>query len=187
MGSRRQRSSLPPGSRTRHEVGGTVVAVQDGDTVTILDAARVQHRVRIAGIDAPESRQATARCRSRASPVSSTAGTSAAHCPKRDRFGREVCNVFVAPATSGSSRFGAAYAWWYREYAREQAPEDRATYEAAEERGAKAARRGPVARPGAAAASACRRQNGRAARPPEPRTRSLERVSGTKRTGIVRR
>ena len=34
-----------------------VVKVADGDTVTVLDADQVQHRVRLAGIDAPESNQ----------------------------------------------------------------------------------------------------------------------------------
>ena len=33
---------------------GRVVAVFDGDTVTVLDAERRQYKVRLAGIDAPE-------------------------------------------------------------------------------------------------------------------------------------
>ena len=36
---------------------GTVVNVADGDTITVLDSDKVQHRVRIAGIDAPEKGQ----------------------------------------------------------------------------------------------------------------------------------
>ena len=30
----------------------------DGDTVTVLDAAKVQHKIRLSGIDAPEKAQA---------------------------------------------------------------------------------------------------------------------------------
>lgn len=37
---------------------GRVVAVTDGDTLTILDAGNQRHRVRVAGIDAPEKKQA---------------------------------------------------------------------------------------------------------------------------------
>ena len=37
---------------------GRVVAVSDGDTVTVLDAERRQYKVRLAGIDAPEKAQA---------------------------------------------------------------------------------------------------------------------------------
>ena len=37
---------------------GRVVGVCDGDTITVLDAEKKQHKVRIAGIDKPEKAQA---------------------------------------------------------------------------------------------------------------------------------
>ena len=43
------------------ELRGRVVRVADGDTVTVLDAGRREHRVRLAGIDAPEKAQAFGR------------------------------------------------------------------------------------------------------------------------------
>jgi endonuclease YncB( thermonuclease family) len=36
------------------ELHGGVISVVEGDTVTVLDAAKQQQRVRLAGIDAPE-------------------------------------------------------------------------------------------------------------------------------------
>lgn len=36
---------------------GLVIGVADGDTITVLDDARTQHKVRLAGIDAPEKGQ----------------------------------------------------------------------------------------------------------------------------------
>jgi len=33
---------------------GHVVGVTDGDTITVLDASKTQHKIRVAGIDAPE-------------------------------------------------------------------------------------------------------------------------------------
>lgn len=39
------------------DVTGVVVRVADGDTVTVLDADKTQHKVRVAGIDAPEKAQ----------------------------------------------------------------------------------------------------------------------------------
>lgn len=33
---------------------GKVVGVSDGDTITVLDAGKAQHKIRLAGIDAPE-------------------------------------------------------------------------------------------------------------------------------------
>ncbi len=38
-------------------VSGRVVGISDGDTVTVLDADKKQHKIRINGIDAPEKRQ----------------------------------------------------------------------------------------------------------------------------------
>ena len=40
------------------ELTGKVVAVSDGDNLTVLDGANVQHKIQLAGIDAPESKQA---------------------------------------------------------------------------------------------------------------------------------
>ena len=37
---------------------GRVVGVSDGDTVTVLDNANRQHKIRLSGIDAPEKSQA---------------------------------------------------------------------------------------------------------------------------------
>jgi endonuclease YncB( thermonuclease family) len=34
-----------------------VVGVSDGDTITILDSGNRQHKIRLEGIDAPESNQ----------------------------------------------------------------------------------------------------------------------------------
>ena len=37
---------------------GRVVRVTDGDTIVVLDASKVQHKIRLTGIDAPERHQA---------------------------------------------------------------------------------------------------------------------------------
>ena len=39
------------------DFAGTVVGVTDGDTITVLDASKTRHKVRLAGIDAPERDQ----------------------------------------------------------------------------------------------------------------------------------
>ena len=45
--------AAPPATLT-----GKVVSVHDGDTLTVLDATKTQHKVRLHGIDAPETKQA---------------------------------------------------------------------------------------------------------------------------------
>jgi len=141
-----------------HDVGGRVVAIQDGDTVTILDADRVQHRVRIAGIDAPEKSQAFGEAAKQSLAHLVHGQRVDAHCPKRDRYGREVCSVYLGTRDVGLEQVRAGYAWWYREYAREQTPDDRASYEAAEAE-AREARRGLWTDPAPQPPSAFRRQH----------------------------
>ena len=46
--------SIAAGAET---LTGTVVGVADGDTITVLDANREQHKIRLSGIDAPEKAQ----------------------------------------------------------------------------------------------------------------------------------
>ncbi len=38
-------------------ITGRVVGIADGDTITVLDADKVQHKIRLSGIDAPEKKQ----------------------------------------------------------------------------------------------------------------------------------
>jgi endonuclease YncB( thermonuclease family) len=120
---------------------GRVVSVQDGDTLTVLDASNTQHRIRIGGIDAPEKRQAFGNA-AKENLARLTAGRSVdMRCHKRDRYGREICSVFVGARDVGLEQIRNGYAWWYRDYAREQPPEDRASYATAKT-DAKDARRG---------------------------------------------
>ena len=45
-------------AKPHYTLTGKVVAITDGDTLTVLDDAKVQHKIRLAGIDAPERKQA---------------------------------------------------------------------------------------------------------------------------------
>jgi endonuclease YncB( thermonuclease family) len=50
--------SLTAPSALAQTLAGKIVGVSDGDTITVLDAKRTQHKIRLSGIDAPERRQA---------------------------------------------------------------------------------------------------------------------------------
>jgi endonuclease YncB( thermonuclease family) len=136
---------------------GRVVGIQDGDTVTVLDAARQQHRIRIAGIDAPEKSQAFGTSAKENLARLAFGKQADVRCNKRDRYGREVCSVHVGALDVGLEQVRGGYAWWFREYAREQSPDDRRTYAAAESE-ARAARRGLWRDPGPVAPWDWRRQ-----------------------------
>jgi endonuclease YncB( thermonuclease family) len=112
---------------------GTVVGVADGDTLTLLDAEKTTHRIRLDGIDAPEKAQPWGE-RSRQSLSSLAYGRAArAECPKTDRYGRAVCVVTVEGVDVGLEQLRRGLAWHYRKYAHEQPVDVRTRYRAAEE------------------------------------------------------
>jgi endonuclease YncB( thermonuclease family) len=53
-----------------------------------------------------------------------------------DRWGRDICNVYVDGKDVGLAQLDAGLAWWFRKYAHEQYPKARIDYEAAEDRAA---------------------------------------------------
>ena len=65
-------------------LSGRVIAIADGDTLTLLDASNRQHKVRFNAIDAPERKQAFGT-RSRESLADLTFQKHVtADCPKKD-------------------------------------------------------------------------------------------------------
>lgn len=124
------------------DIKGRVVAVTDGDTIKVLDANNVEHKVRLTGIDAPERGQPFGTV-SRDNLASMVAGKEVlVESTKKDRYGRTLGKIWVQPSdcpTCGKTldanlaQVTAGTAWWYRYYAKEQSPEDRGRYESAED------------------------------------------------------
>lgn len=111
---------------------GTVVRIADGDTLTILDRDHRQHRIRLAGIDAPERKQAFYEVSKQNLAKLAFGRVARIEWRKHDRYSRIVGNVWVGGEDLGLLQVRAGLAWWYRDYAREQSPADRKLYEAAE-------------------------------------------------------
>jgi len=121
---------------------GRVVGVADGDTITVLDTTKQQHKIRFAGIDAPERKQPFGT-RSRQNLARYVAGKEVRlDCHKTDRYRRKICKVWVQPVDCprcgttlevGLAQVTDGMAWWYRRYAEEQTPEDWGQYESAEQ------------------------------------------------------
>ncbi len=111
---------------------GRVVGISDGDTITLLDAAKQQHKIRLSGIDAPESGQAFGQ-KSKANLSALVFNRQViAQCSKTDKYRREVCKILVGGIDANLEQVKACQAWWYRHYASEQPSRDREEYEAAE-------------------------------------------------------
>jgi micrococcal nuclease len=120
---------------------GYVVGISDGDTVTVLDASRQQHKIRLAGIDAPEKALAFGdRSKQHLATLVFNKNVSV-EWNKQDRYGRTVGKIMVNGLDANLEQVKAGMGWWYREYAKEQSPADRRLYEQAEQH-AKAQRAG---------------------------------------------
>ena len=113
-------------------VTGVVVGVSDGDTVTLLDADRHNHQVRLAGIDAPERRQAFGQIAHKVLGSTLERRPVTADCQQPDRHGRSLCTLWLDGADLGLALVRAGLAWHSTGDIRHQAPRDAARYARAE-------------------------------------------------------
>lgn len=111
---------------------GLVVSVADGDTVTLLDDTKRQHKVRLAGIDAPEKAQAFGNVSRQHLAQLVFQKRVNIEYEKHDRYKREVGKILVARRDINLLQIEAGLAWHYKKYQSEQPPADRPTYSAAE-------------------------------------------------------
>jgi endonuclease YncB( thermonuclease family) len=117
------------------------VGVSDGDTVTALTAGKEQMKIRLSGIDAPESRQPFGQ-RSKQSLSNLVYGKEVdLTCGKVDRYKRHICLIRVDGRDANLEQIKQGMAWHYKAYAREQPTAERDLY-AAEEMRAKNASMG---------------------------------------------
>lgn len=113
-------------------VTGKVVDVHDGDTITVLNEQKKQYKVRFNGIDAPELKQDFGN-KSRQNLAGMVFGkTVTINCPKVDKYGRNVCTVFLEKTDINLEQVKGGFAWHYKKYQDEQTPEDRKNYSEAE-------------------------------------------------------
>jgi len=115
--------------------GDRVVAVHDGDTVTVL-RGREQVRVRLACIDAPEHGQAFGTRARRQLGELIMGRAVALQVIDRDDYGRTVARVLLDGEDVNLAMVRSGLAWHYRHHC----PDDRALAEAEAE--ARDARRG---------------------------------------------
>lgn len=127
-------------------ITGVVVGIADGDTLTLLDARRQQHRVRLAGIDAPEKRQAFGQRAKQSLSAMAYLRLATVHGTKSDRYGRLLGKVIVGGVDLNLRQLEVGMAWHYKAYQREQSALDREAYADAEN-AARASLRGLWAMP----------------------------------------
>jgi endonuclease YncB( thermonuclease family) len=123
------------------DITGYVVGVADGDTITVLDADKVQHKIRLTGIDAPEKKQPFGNRSKQSLSDMVFNKTVTVETDKRDRYGRELGKVLAGSKDVNLEQVRTGFAWHYKAYERTQSATDRQAYADAENE-AKAAKRG---------------------------------------------
>lgn len=109
-------------------ISGRVVAVADGDTLTLLDANQQQHIIRLDGIDAPEKGRPFGQASKRHLSGLAFDREARAECHKVDRYRRNVCRITVNDADLCLEQLRAGMAWVFTRYAGELPTQRRADY-----------------------------------------------------------
>lgn len=114
-------------------VEGRVVGVNDGDTFTVLDSTKTQYKIRLAGIDAPEAKQAFGQASKKSLSAMVFDRDVTLKCGGKDKYRRPLCVVIGDEGNDVNlAQIEAGMAWWYRMYQKDQTAQQRADYAAAE-------------------------------------------------------
>ena len=100
------------------DASARVIGISDGDSIVILTADKTQHRIRLWGIDAPETGQEFgSRAKQTASGLAF--GKTVKILPRdKDRYGRTVAEVILPDGRSMNREMvRQGMAWWYRQFA----------------------------------------------------------------------
>ena len=113
-------------------IQGKVVAVADGDTITVLDATNTKHKIRLQGIDAPEKAQAFGQKSKQSLHQMVHSKQVSIEFHKKDKYGRTVGKVVHNGNDICLEQLKLGMAWHYKQYESEQPKVDREIYSQAE-------------------------------------------------------
>jgi len=97
-------------------ITGKVVSIADGDTLTVLDSANVQHKIPLAAIDAPERKQAFGT-KARENLAAKVFGNVVrVEVVDVDRYRREVGRIYLRDHFINLEMVCDGFAWRYVRY-----------------------------------------------------------------------
>lgn len=115
------------------DVVGKVVAIQDGDTITVLDESNVQHRIRLTGIDAPEKKQAFGQQSKQTLSDCAFEKQVTVEGDKFDRYKRLLGKVLADGGDCNLRQIKLGMAWHYKKYERTLPIKESASYASEED------------------------------------------------------
>ena len=104
-----------------YELRGKVVSIADGDTITVLDAQKVQHKIRFQGIDAPEKRQAFGTRSKEALSEKIGDKDVLVIWKEKDRYDRILGDVYLGKRHINLEMVQEGMAWHYKQYSKDAA------------------------------------------------------------------
>ena len=113
-------------------IQGKVVGVADGDTLTVLDDNKAQHKIRLQGIDAPEKAQEFGQKSKQFLHQLVHSKQVTVEFQKKDKYGRIVGKVVLNGNDVCLEQVKLGMAWHYKQYESEQTTEERDAYAQAE-------------------------------------------------------
>lgn len=99
-------------------ITGKVVAVADGDTITVLVGTE-QYKIRLNAIDSPEKKQAYGQQAKERMSLLVFAKTVSVAISGQDRYGRYLGTVTVDGVDVNRAMIRDGYAWHYRQYSKD--------------------------------------------------------------------
>lgn len=97
-------------------IAGRVVGVADGDTLTVLDDMNQQHKIRLAGIDAPEKVQPFGQAGKKLLSELCYNKQATVAVVNTDRYGRTLGDVTCEGVHANAEMVNSGHAWVYRNY-----------------------------------------------------------------------
>jgi endonuclease YncB( thermonuclease family) len=108
--------SVAIAAKPHYTLTGKVVAISDGDTLTILDDSKTQHKIRLAGIDAPEKGQAFGNKAREALGDKVFQLSVRVEVIDVDRYKREVGRIYLGDRFINMDMVRDGFAWRYIQY-----------------------------------------------------------------------
>lgn len=99
---------------------GKVVAIADGDTLTLLTPSREQVKVRLAEIDTPERAQPYGTRARQALSDLAFGKQATVETSEKDRYGRVIGRIYVDGVDVNKELVSRGAAWVYRQYNRDK-------------------------------------------------------------------
>lgn len=104
-----------------HVIIGKVVSIADGDTLTVLDETKTQHKIRLEGIDAPERGQAYGRQASEALGDKVFQKRVRVEWREKDTYRRTLGQVFLLDGLWVNKQLvEEGWAWHYKQYSKSE-------------------------------------------------------------------